>query len=484
MEITTMPRRRSDDHLDVCTAGEVRAESIRWLVPNIFALGQLTILDGDPGLGKSLLMLDLAAKLSTGRSWPDGSNSTEPASTIYLTAEDSDDVLGRRLRALNADLTRIFFYRSKDRLLEQPLSFPANAGFLDRALTKTCARLVVIDPVIAFLDPAILSGSDEGIRRFLYPLAQLAQAHQCAVILIRHLNKRAGGRSLYRGGGSIGFVAHCRSAWLVGREPAHGAVPLVPKAPAADPEPATLPPSPGVFEPAPVAAACVLAQQKNNNGPLQPSLRYQIISDESGYPTLVWLGACPLTADELVALPPRTATKARGRAIRFLKRFLAAGPVTTDRIWKAGLEQDLYERTLRRAKEDLGIKDQVAWIDGIRRCFWMLEHHKLDDPSEPEELKEFQQSLDELWRKYPAFNPLDDQDAILRGDRGEPRGPQREDEKPQEAAPVTHAEAAEENSAPQAPEPVLAPAVETPPVPSPTPEPLPQAWGIAIWRPT
>jgi hypothetical protein len=90
---------------------------------------KLTIIDGDPGLGKSLLMLDLAARLSMGQSWPGGSAATEPANTIYLTAEDSDDVLVPRLRVLGADLNRVFFYRSKDRLLQQPLSFPPTSAF-------------------------------------------------------------------------------------------------------------------------------------------------------------------------------------------------------------------------------------------------------------------------------------------------------------------------------------------------------------------
>jgi len=141
-----MAKRRSDDDLVVRSASKVRAKTIRWLVPNVFALGQLTIIDGDPGLGKSLLMLDLAARLSTGRSWPDGAAAAEPTASIYLTAEDSDDVLAARLGVLGADLTRIFFYGSKDRTLDRPLSFPANIGFLDRALARTGARLVVIAP--------------------------------------------------------------------------------------------------------------------------------------------------------------------------------------------------------------------------------------------------------------------------------------------------------------------------------------------------
>jgi len=491
-----MAKRRSDDDLVVRSASKVRAKTIRWLVPNVFALGQLTIIDGDPGLGKSLLMLDLAARLSTGRSWPDGAAAAEPAPSIYLTAEDSDDVLAARLGALGADLTRIFFHGCKDRSLDRPLSFPANIGFLDRALARTGARLVVIDPVIAFLDADILSGSDEGIRRALYPLARLAHRQQCAIILIRHLNKRAGSRSLYLGGGSIGFIAQCRSAWLVGREP--GAVlPVAPNPPAAAAAPEAAAPglSPDAADPAPLPGRCVLAQQKNNNGPLYPSLLYQIVAHASGYPTLAWLGSCPLTADELVAIPPRIAVRPRGRAIRFLKRFLAAGPALTEDIWKAGLEHDLFERTLRRAKDDLRIKDEVAWIDGSRRCFWMLEHHDLPRPAKHPGVIAFEQAIDALNKKYPPLTPLDDFERSLVPEPAEPRVADDEDhkDKPPEAAPAATQEPAVANGPEQPARPPsdLPAATETRPlgqgseamVSLPPPKPPPPSAGMGIWVP-
>ena len=325
-----MSAHHSDDDLDVCSVGQLSARSITWLVPNRFALGQLAIIDGDPDLGKSLIMLDLAARLSTGRSWP-GAPATEPAATLYLSAEDGEeDTITPRLQALGADLGRIFVYRCKNPLLQRPLSLPANIGFLDRALAETGARLLVIDPIVAFLDPSILSGSDESIRRALYPLAQLARKYQCAIILIRHLNKKAGSRSLYRGGGSIGFVAACRSAWLVGPEPATAGAKDVLTGAASSPRP----------------MRCVLAQQKNNNAPRQPSLAYEIVAHASGYPTISWLGPCSLKAEDLVARPAQKIGSPRFRAGQFLKSFLADGPCSTRAIWDAGIDQGLFELSL------------------------------------------------------------------------------------------------------------------------------------------
>src|SRR5262245_50743113 len=111
-------------------------------------------------------------------------------------------------------------------------------GGRNDALTQTGARLLVVDPIMAFLDPRILAGNDQSVRQALYPLARIAETHAWAVLLVRHLNKRGGSRSLYRGGGSIAFLGACRSGWLIARDP---------QAP----------------------SQCVLAQVKNNLAPPQ-----------------------------------------------------------------------------------------------------------------------------------------------------------------------------------------------------------------------
>src|SRR5260370_39447638 len=99
----------ADDDLELRPVSELAPRPISWLVPGRFAFGQVAIIDGDPDLGKSLLMLDLAARLSTGRSWPEGDSPVEPAGTIYLSGEDGDeDTIRPRLQALGADLGRTF----------------------------------------------------------------------------------------------------------------------------------------------------------------------------------------------------------------------------------------------------------------------------------------------------------------------------------------------------------------------------------------
>jgi AAA domain len=122
---------------------------------------------------------------------------------------------------------------------------PADLDLLEQAIVRTDARLVVIDPVMAFLDQSVMVNSDQSVRRTLAPLARLARIHRCAVLLVRHLNKQGGFHALYRGGGSIGLLAACRSGWLIGRDP-H------------------------------VPERRILAQVKNNLAGPQPSLAYEL----------------------------------------------------------------------------------------------------------------------------------------------------------------------------------------------------------------
>src|SRR5207237_5977423 len=163
-----------------------------------------------------------------------------------LNAEDSaEDTIRPRLEALGADPERVFVLSADDADAADPFCLPGQTALLDRALARTEARLVVLDPVIAFLDPALCVSSDQAVRRALLPLRQLADKHSCVVLLVRHLNKKAGTHSLCRGSGTIGFLGVCRFGWLVARDPG-------------DPE------------------RRVLAQVKNNLAPSQPSLAFSV----------------------------------------------------------------------------------------------------------------------------------------------------------------------------------------------------------------
>jgi RecA-family ATPase len=100
-----------------------------------------------------------------------------------------------------------------------PPRFPAQADLLEAALAQAGAKLVVIDPIRAFLDQGIATANGHSVRRALPPLARLADRYACAILLVRHLTKSGSARPLYRGGGSIGILGACRSAWLIAPDP-------------------------------------------------------------------------------------------------------------------------------------------------------------------------------------------------------------------------------------------------------------------------
>ena len=184
------------------------------------AFGQLAMLDGDSVEGKSLISLDLCARLSTGRPMPDGSPGPGVVPSLIVQAEDgAEDTVIPRLKALGADMERIFIWRAP-LAAHAAICFPTHLPELNTVLGHTHARFAILDPIMAFLDNTVLSNDDQSVRRALAPLAQLAEHHGCTIAMVRHLNKRSGTRALYRGNGSIGLVAFsCRTAWLVGRDP-------------------------------------------------------------------------------------------------------------------------------------------------------------------------------------------------------------------------------------------------------------------------
>jgi hypothetical protein len=335
---------------------------------------------GDPQLGKSLLTLDLCARLSTGRPWPDDTPGPGPSAALLLNAEDgTEDTVVPRLQAAGADLGRCFALECPGAERGAPLSLPSATALLDAALTQSQARLVVIDPLLAFLPPGVVLASDQSVRRALSPLSTLAKAHGCAVLLVVHLNKRGVGRALYRALGSIGLVAACRSAWLV----------------AAHPE---------------GKGRAVLAQVKNNLAPPGPSLAYEVQSAAGAGPTVTWLGPAEQTADDLLA-----AARGRGKpplalasACQFLAEALRDGPRTSRELWEQAKKLGFSDRTMQRA-------GQVMEIVKLRRSenkrtisYWALKGQELPGTGPNGELTHFERWLNEQAELYPPPTPLDD----------------------------------------------------------------------------
>ncbi|HKI31853.1 MAG TPA: AAA family ATPase [Gemmataceae bacterium] len=377
--------------ISVRPVSELAARRVEWLWPSRLALGKLAILEGDPGLGKSLVTLDLCARLSTGRPWPDGTPSPGPWPSLVFEGEDNNrDTLGPRLQAFGADLARVFYPDGDDPLTTQPLGLPSGAAALDAAIVRTGARLVVLDPLAEFLDRRVCTNNEASVRRALKPLARIAEARGCVFLLVRHLNKVEGRRALYRGGGSIALVAACRSAWLVAADPDAAADPSDPSPP----------------------ARRVLASVKNNLAPPQPSLAFELGREEGAAMALTWVGPVAVTADALLARPRRVpATPPRDVARAFLKEVLAGGPLTSQDVWQRVREEGLSVSTVRRAKKELGVFSRWLKVDGGVVSYWLLPGQNLPAEVKPQTLQDAMDvELKRLLKTDLPHNPLDEDD--------------------------------------------------------------------------
>jgi hypothetical protein len=353
----------------------VASRPVVWLWPCRLAYGKLAIFDGDPGLGKSLVALDLCARVSTGRDFPDGTPNPGPSNVIVFHGEDAaEDVVNPRLEALAADRGRIYHVHRLNDLGPEQLCFPVHVDLLEEAIQRVRPVLVVIDPIMAFLDRSVCTGDDPSVRTVLGPLAQLAEKYNCVIILIRHLNKNAGKRTLYRGAGSMAFLAVCRSAWLFARHPSH-------------------------------KGQAVIAEVKNNLAPPQTSLAYEVIARTDQAVELHWRGDSTLTAGELLhwadrAFPPRL------RAREFLKEFLRQGPQPSDPIWDAARKLNLAERTLTRARKELKIRVAHVVHEGNNIYYWLLPDQVPPLSNDPA-IRAFEEKIEEIRAQLPPRNPLD-----------------------------------------------------------------------------
>jgi hypothetical protein len=341
----------------------VAERPLSWLCPGRLALGTLTLFDSDFGLGKSLVALDLAARLTTGRQFPDGSPGLPPSPVLIFPGDGGDADLVGRLRALDADLEQV--YRPPRDGAADPLRLPGRTGALERALDQTHAKLVLLDPVSAFLARGVSLASDPAVRRALHPLADLAEHGQCVVLLIQHGTARAG---------LTGFLGVCQSAWRFGVDPL-------------DPQ------------------RRVVAPLHHTLAAPPPSLAFSLVPQETGPPRLAWAGACEVKAHELRGStpPPAKADTPRQRACEGLLALLRQGPQTSAQVWAWAQEQGFTETTLHRARRELGIRTARPWANGQPQCYWLLEGQQVPAPTSPGSTPDaIDQWLQELREKYPG----------------------------------------------------------------------------------
>jgi hypothetical protein len=191
---------------------DVKPEQVSWLWKQRVAFGKLNLIAGDPGVGKSFITLDIAARGTTGRDFPDGAPGCPPIPVVVLSAEDGTaDTIRPRLEAAGADLNLVVQLRAK-KIGERELpitSLSVDLEVLESAVEQTGARLVIVDPISAYMGDADSYKNSE-VRAVLAPLAALAERKSIAVVGVTHLNK-GGDSALYRVLGSIAFAATARA---------------------------------------------------------------------------------------------------------------------------------------------------------------------------------------------------------------------------------------------------------------------------------
>ena len=339
------------DSIGVFRADAVKPKKVTWAWHRYFAFGKLAIIEGDPGDGKSILTLDLAARWSRGLDMPDGTNGYGgPLNVLLVSAEDDpEDTLRPRLDAAGADLTRIHLitYGSTPSV---PFELSTGLPALQAYVMANGINIVFLDPLNAFLDASTDSKDDKSVRHALQPLRHMAAVTHTALGVVRHLNKGgAGVKALYRGNGSIGFIGAARTAFLVAED-------------RSDP------------------SVRILACNKSNLTRKPPALRYAIESSAQDVPFIAWKGVVDVSAQQLLDGPEHESVSsdevaAKRRAVaaatEFLLDVLRDGPMPWADIKAAGKDEGYSEITLRRARDDNQDKvEKIIGSGGARDVTW------------------------------------------------------------------------------------------------------------------
>ena len=331
-----MENRRNEPNLKLINMEQVEVEKIDWLLYPFIPFGKVTIVQGDPGEGKTTMVLQIIAKLTKGEAvLPSDSDESalekktmvlEPVNVIYQTAEDGlGDTIKPRLLSAGADCSRVMVIDDGDQALTMM------DARLEEAIIQTKARLVVLDPIQGFLGADVDMHRANEIRPLMKRVALLAEKYHCAIILIGHMNKNSNGKSSYRGLGSIDFQAAARSVLIVGR----------------------------IKDEPEIRVVCHV---KSSLAPEGKSIAFRLDKD-TGFE---WIGEYDISADDLLS------GDNRGQKIHvakeFLQEVLASGSVAQTKVAEEAESRGIKKKTLWNAKKELE-------IDSVKignQWFWML----------------------------------------------------------------------------------------------------------------
>jgi AAA domain-containing protein len=326
----------------IVALSQVAPEPLRWLSPGRLAAGKVTILDGDPGLGKSTLLCEIAARISRGDPLP-GGEAARPRPVVLMSAEDNPyDTIRPRIDAAGGDPRRVIAFASLPDQDSTGLlgAIPDHVYILEEIITRTKAALLIIDPLVAFLARGHNANSYQGVRRAFHSLNGLAERTGVAIVAVRHLNKSATANPLYRGLGSIGIIAAARCGLLLAPDPND-------------------------------AERRILASSKANLGRPSPALAFRLLASPGSHVArVVWDGESEWTADQLLR---ESASGVASHSLltdarEWLRAALADGPRSARNILREAHEAGIGRNVLYAARKLEGVsisKERVAggrWV--------------------------------------------------------------------------------------------------------------------------
>lgn len=312
--------------LELIRMSDIQPEEVQWLWYPYIPLGKLTVIQGDPGEGKTTFVLAVIAALTKGEALPER-EPLDPVNILYQTAEDGlADTIRPRLDALGADCSRVLVIDESKRELS------LSDERIRQAMEKTRAKLLVLDPLQAYLGAEVDMHRANEVRPILKRLGSVAEQMGCAVVLIRHLNKMQGQKSGHRGMGSVDFQAAARSVLLVGRTKE-------------DPQ------------------LRIVVPDKSSLAPEGESIAFAL-DPEQGFQ---WKGYCAYNAEELLGGSTKQVQTKTMQAEETLRNLLDK-PAPAEEILRRITAVGISERTLMTAKKNLGVLSEKRG----GQWFWRL----------------------------------------------------------------------------------------------------------------
>jgi hypothetical protein len=329
---------------------DVERENVTWMWQGFLPHKKLVIVDGMPGVGKSTLTADIAAKVSTGATFPCGTEN-RARGVLFLAVEDGvADTIRPRVEAAGGDVERVYAMSGvKIQGQESAPDLSKHIEIIRNLVIEHDIGLIIIDPIMALLGANVDSYRDQDVRSITTPLARLAEELDVIVLVVRHPNKSISSNALMRGGGSMAFIGAARVGWVVGKDPSD-------------------------------ESRRILAIAKSNLAMMADSLQFQLVTDEQfGCARIEWLGKSMVSADILYSEPNQDERNQTDEAMEWLQDFLGDSEIDSKVAKQKAGDAGISEKALRRAREKLDVRVIRRGKGKDHVTTWILAPHSPTD---------------------------------------------------------------------------------------------------------